>query len=227
MSKVFGLIAIVMTVLMSCAAYAAEPLFKADEAIPADAIVLFDGKDLSQWVKCGTDQPAQWKIEDGYIQAQGGDICTKRKFADCQLHVEFWLPLMPDAQGQGRANSGIFLMGWVYEIQILDSYGLPTTKNDCGAIYNLTAPMVNACRPPEQWQTYDIFFHAPRFDADGKKTADARISVLQNGVWIHENVDIPSATPSPDIAEPKAPASIELQDHGCPVRFRNIWVRPL
>ncbi|MGB9619087.1 MAG: 3-keto-disaccharide hydrolase, partial [Armatimonadota bacterium] len=178
----------------------AADLFKGDECIPADAIVLFDGKDLSEWVSCGSDSPAPWKVENGYVQAGGGDICTKKLFKDCQLHVEFWLPLMADRPGQARANSGVFLQGWNYEVQILDSYGLKSGAGDCGAIYGITAPMTNACRPPEHWQTFDIFFHAPRFDENGTKIANARISVMQNGVWIHENVEVPHPTPSASMA---------------------------
>ncbi len=207
-------------------AFAAD-LFKGDESIPADAIVLFDGKDLSQWVRCGSDEPAAWKIENGYTQAGGGDICSKKLLKDCQLHVEFWLPLMADARGQGRANSGVFLQGWNYEVQILDSYGLKSGGGDCGAIYGIAAPTVNACRPPEQWQSFDIFFRAARFDETGKKTANARMSVMQNGVWIHDDVDLAHPTPSASMADPQDPGPVRLQDHGCPVRFRNIWVRPL
>ena len=203
----------------------AKDLFAGGEAIPSDAIVLFDGKDLSNWVQCGSEKPAKWKVENDYMQAGGGSICSKQGFKDSQLHVEFWLPLMKDAHGQERANSGIFLQD-AYEIQILDSYGLKSHAGDCGAIYSVAPPMVNACRPPEQWQSFDIFFHAAKFDANGKKTADARMSVMQNGVWIHEDVAVPHNTAGggdgPSDAQP-----IQFQDHGCPVRFRNVWIRPL
>lgn len=212
---------------LCCISVQAKPLYKAAEMIPADAIVLFNGKDLAQWNQCGTDQPAQWKIQDGYIEPRNGDICTKQLFNDCQLHVEFWLPLMADATGQGRANSGVFFKGFTYEVQVLDSYGLDSTAWDCGAIYSIEPPMVNACRPPEQWQTYDIVFYSPKFDADGKKTANARITVFQNGVLIHNNSEIQTPTPDHNAAEPKGPGPIELQDHGCPVHYRNVWVRPL
>jgi len=220
------LVAGVLLVLL-CSAAIAEPLFKGGEPIPADAIVLFDGKDLSKFVMCGSDKAATWKIENGYCVNQDGDICTKQLFTDCQLHVEFWLPLMADAHGQARANSGVFFMGFAYEIQVLDSYGLQPGNGDCGAIYSYTPPMVNACRPPETWQSYDAIFHAPKFDASGKKTANARVTVLQNGVLIHDNVEIPGLTVNHDLAEPKGPGPIELQYHGMPIRFRNIWVRPL
>ena len=207
----------------------AAALFQGTEPIPKDAIVLFDGKDLSQWVKCGTDTPAGWKVENGYTQVVpgAGDICTKQHFADCQLHLEFWVPLMPEAHGQARGNSGVFFMGFTYEIQVLDSYGLQPGNGDCGAIYSITPPMVNAARPPEQWQTYDMVFHGPKFDQDGKKTANARITVFWNGVLIHDDAVIPSPTPDHSAAEPTGPGPIELQDHGYLVRYRNIWVRPL
>ncbi|MDH7602874.1 MAG: DUF1080 domain-containing protein [Armatimonadota bacterium] len=231
MSTVFRcrwVLMLVCVVLAWCGAVAAQAaeLFKGDELIPADAIVLFDGKDLSQWQSCDGG-PAKWKVENGYMVAGGGDICSKQLFKDCQLHVEFWVPLMAEARGQGRGNSGVFLQGWNYEVQILDSYGLTPGAGDCGAIYSIAPPMVNACRPPEHWQSYDIFFRAARFDESGKKIANARMSVMQNGVWIHENVEVPRPTPGASMSDPKEPGPIRLQDHGCPVRFRNIWVRPL
>ncbi len=223
------LISLLVTLFLVSGALAqVQPLFKGTEAIPADAIVLFDGKDLSQWVKRGSDnEPAAWKVENGYTTPSGGDIWTKQKFGACQLHVEFWLPLMANAQGQARANSGVFLQGWNYEVQILDSYQINPSTGDCGAIYNVRPPSVNASRPPETWQTFDIVFHPAKFDESGKKTANARMSVMLNGVWVHENEEVPRCTPSADMAEPKEPMPIVLQDHGCPVRFRNVWVRPL
>jgi hypothetical protein len=205
---------------------AAQPLFKGNELIPADAIVLFDGKDLSQW-QHGDGDPASWKIEDGYAITQKADIRTKQVFGDCQLHVEFWLPLMAEARGQARSNSGVFFMGFTYEIQVLDSYELDSQNNDCGAMYSIHPPLVNACRPPETWQTYDAVFHAPRFDADGAKIANARITLLQNGVLIHDNIDIPYPTPDHSFSEPAEPGPIQLQYHGNDVRFRNVWVRPI
>ncbi len=227
-SSTIRILAVVAAMASLCSIAMAEPLFKDKEPIPKDAIVLFDGKDLStQFVMCGSDKAPTWKIENGYCQPQGGDICSKQLFKDCQLHIEFWVPLMPEATGQARGNSGVFFKGFTYEIQILDSYGLKPEGGDCGAIYSITPPMVNACRPPEQWQTYDMVFHAPKFDADGKKIANARITVFQNGVLIHDNADIPSATPNHSAAEPKEAGPIQLQDHGYPVRFRNVWVRPL
>ena len=194
---------------------------------PKDAIILFDGKSLSKWVQCGSDQPACWKIENGYTTTSVGDICTKQHFKDCKLHVEFWLPKMSEATGQARANSGVFFMGFSYEVQILDSYGLECESHNCGAIYSISAPKVNACKPPEQWQSYDITFHAPRFDKDGKKTANARMTVYQNGVLVQDNVEVPYKTPDHSLDEPKTPGPIELQYHNCQVRFRNVWVKEL
>lgn len=205
---------------------AARPLFIGTEAMPSDAIVLFDGNNLSEWVYVDSGKLAGWRVENGSMQVHGGNICTKRKFTDFQLHLEYWLPLMAGAKGQGRANSGVYMQG-SYEVQVLDSYGLNSQVDDCGAIYGVAAPLVNACAPPEVWQTYDIFFRAPKFDDKGNKTSSARISVLQNGVWIQEAVEVPGPTTAAMTRDIKTPGPIMLQDHGCPVRYRNIWVRPL
>ena len=223
-----GVLIVAAAVVVLCsAAMCAEPLFKGGEPVPADAIVLFDGKDLSKFVMCGSDKAAAWKVENGYCVPQSGDICSKQLFADCQLHVEFWVPLLPDNHGQERGNSGVFFMGFTYEIQVLDSYGLQPGDGDCGAIYSYTPPMVNACRPPETWQSYDAIFHAPKFDASGRKTANARVTVFQNGVLIHDNAEIPGPTVDHSAPDSKTPGPIQLQDHGYAVRFRNVWVRPL
>lgn len=203
-----------------------KPLFKGAEPIPSDAIVLFDGTNLDKW-QHGNGDAATWKIENGYAITKQADIVSKQLFTDCQLHVEFWLPLMAEATGQGRANSGVFFMGFTYEVQVLDSYGLESTAWDCGAMYSVIAPLVNANRPPEQWQSYDAVFHAPRFDAAGKKIANARITVFQNGVLIHDDIEIPHPTPNHEAPEPKEPGPIMLQYHGNDVRFRNVWVREL
>ena len=212
--------------ILACAGTSnAKPLFTGSESRPSDAVVLFDGKDLSGWYEVGSDRPAGWKVQDGYMEVTHGNIRTKRQFTDCQLHVEFRLPLMPDAQGQARANSGVYLQG-SYEIQILDSYGLTSQLGDCGAIYGVAVPLVNACRPPEQWQTYDAVFHAPRFDDKGNQLSKARITVFQNGVLIHENVEISDSTIAAMGLDLKTPGPLMLQDHGSPVRYRNIWVRP-
>lgn len=160
------------------------------------------------------------------MQVQGGSIRTKQVFDDCQLHVEFWLPLMPEARGQARANSGVYLQGR-YEVQVLDSYGLDSQNNDCGAIYGVAAPLVNACRPPQHWQSYDIIFRAPKFDETGKVISKARITVLQNGVLIQENVDVLGITTAGVSGDLKTPGPIMLQDHGNAVRYRNVWIRRL
>ena len=205
------------------------PLFKGAESIPADAIILFDGKDLSKWGKRSNPNEApEWKVENGYMEVVPGtgDIVTKEKFFDCQLHVEFWLPLMAECTGQARANSGVYLQGR-YEIQVLDSYGLDSKDDDCGAIYKRAKPMVNACRPPEEWQTYDVFFMAPRFNEHGVKIAPARISVLHNGVWIHHDLEIHQPTGGEIDHNYAEPGPILLQDHGNRIRYRNIWIRRL
>ena len=221
-----GLVVLGLLILARPARTDADRLFPGAGSRPADAIVLFDGKDLSAWQHVGSGQPAGWKVESGYMEVRGGNICTKQKFADFQLHLEFWLPLMAEAKGQARANSGVYLQGR-YEIQVLDSYGLESQTGDCGGIYGVAAPMVNACRPPEQWQSYDILFHAPRFDADGNQISKARVSVLHNGVWIHDNVEIPGSTAAAMGTDVKTSGPIMLQDHGCPLRYRNVWIRSL
>lgn len=218
--------ALLVLLVISCHAQdAPAPLFKADESRPADAIVLFDGKDTSEWTM-DDGRPCIWVVKDGYMETKGGGIRTKQVFGDQQLHLEFWLPLMPDARGQDRANSGVYVQG-KYEVQILDSYGLKSGGDDCGAIYGVAAPMVNANRPPEQWQTYDIIFRAPRFDEKGDRTANARMTVLHNGVLIQDNVEIPGPTRSAAGGSVSEPGFVMLQDHGAKIRFRNIWVRPL
>jgi hypothetical protein len=198
---------------------------------PSDAIVLFGGKDLSQWAgENGMD--AKWKVADGYMEVvpHSGYIHTRQPFGDCQLHVEFAEPAPPVGEGQGRGNSGVFLMG-LYEVQVLDSYQSKTyADGQASAVYGQFPPQVNASRAPGQWQTYDIIFHAPRFEKDGKVLRPARITVLHNGVLAQDNVELSGPTahherppykPTPD----KLPLS--LQDHSNPVRFRNIWIREL
>jgi hypothetical protein len=209
-------------------AHAAAPANSSPVPPPPDAQMLFDGRDLSGWLHRGSGAPARWKVAGGAAEVVPGtgDITTKQQFTDCQLHVEFRVPLMPDAHGQARGNSGVYLQG-LYEVQVLDSYGLVPKNDDCGAIYEQAPPMVNACRPPEQWQTYDILFHAPRFDAAGQMTEKPRISVLQNGIWIQDNVSINHPTRASMERDVHGPGPIMLQDHGNRVRYRNIWVRPL
>lgn len=211
-----------------CCGCKPQSLFTGSESVPADAIVLFDGKDLSQWVKRGSTDPAEWKVENGYFEVmpRTGDIRTKELFTDCQVHIEFWLPLMADCKGQARANSGVYLQGR-YEVQVLDSHGLDSKDDDCGGIYQLAAPMVNAGRPPEQWQTYDIFFSAPKFNEKGVKTTPARISVVLNGVWVHHDLKIHEPTGGEIDNNCAEPGPLLLQDHGNLVRYRNVWARKL
>jgi len=198
---------------------------------PSDAVVLFDGKDLSKWesVKGG---PAKWKVENGYFEvvAKTGAIQTKQGFEDCQLHVEWMAPDPPRGQDQDRGNSGVFPMT-LYEIQVLDSYNNVTyADGQASAVYGQYPPLVNAARPPGQWQTYDIIFHGPRFDEDGKVARKARVTVLHNGVLTQDNVELTGPTahkarPPYEAHAEKLP--LQLQDHDHPVRFRNIWIREL
>lgn len=191
------------------------------------AKVLFDGKDLSNWL-AKRGGPAAWKVKDGYMEVVpgSGDICTKDGFGDFQLHVEFWLPLMADARGQDRANSGVYLQGR-YEVQVLDSYGLQSQDNDCGAIYKLSAPLRNANKKPERWQTYDIAFRAARVDAGGAVKEMARVTVFHNGVMIQNNLELPRSSAGGLDADVAKPGPILLQDHGNLVRYRNIWIMPV
>lgn len=149
---------------------------------------------------------------------------SRERFTDFQLHLEFKVPYMPNARGQGRGNSGVFLQGR-YEIQVLDSFGKEEPgRGDCGAVYNKAAPLLNACKRPLQWQTYDITFRAPRFDSEGKKTENARVSVFQNGICIQNNQEIDGPTWGNTFGDLKDPGPIVLQDHGNAVEYRNIWV---
>jgi hypothetical protein len=196
---------------------------------PADAVVLFDGKDLSHWTQ-KDGSPAKWKVADGYFEVapKTKDIITKQPFGDMQLHVEFREPAPPVGEDQDRGNSGVIIMG-LYEIQVLDSYRSKTYPDgQAGAVYGQYPPLVNVSRPPGQWQTYDIIFHAPRFDSSGKLLRPAHVTVLQNGVLVQDNAEIhgPTASLEPYKAH-TAKLPLELQDHNHPVRYRNIWVREL
>ncbi len=204
---------------------------EASKPPPKGAVVLFDGKDLSGWVR-RDGKPATWVVKDGYMEVKGGDILTREKFGpDVKLHVEFWLPLMPKATGQGRANSGVFVNGR-YEIQVLDSFKNDTYANgSVGALYGLIAPdkeaQQKAVRPPEQWNTYDITFRAPGVDMAGKVTEKGRITVELNGVAIIKDGTFDRVTGGALDNKPAAPGPILLQDHGCKVRYRNLWIQPL
>lgn len=199
---------------------------------PAGAIVLFDGKNFDLWERTGAaggkadKNQVRWKLlPGGAMEAApgSGSIVTKKKFSDFKLHIEFRTPFMPDARGQGRGNSGVYLQGR-YEIQILDSYGLEGRDNECGGIYTVAAPLVNMCAPPMQWQTYDAVFHAPRFDTAGKKTKDASVTMTHNGVTIICQKQIPGPTGGALDSNVNQPGGIYLQDHGNTVQFRNIWL---
>lgn len=200
---------------------------------PSDAVVLFSGKDLSEWVH-QDGRPAQWPVDLGVITCKTGtgDIQTKRKFGSAQIHLEFSTPNMPEMKSQARGNSGVYLQGR-YEIQILDSYQNPTYANgSCGALYGQYAPLVNACRPPEQWQSYDIIFHAPKC-SEGKVTQPGTVTVLQNGILVQDHVTIKGLTGGAADEHVCEPGPLRLQDHYHPdvkqtfMRFRNIWYRPL
>ncbi len=191
---------------------------------PSDAIVLFDGKSLDAW-----NGVKNWDIKDGAATA-GSAISTKQGFGDCQLHLEFATPSKVKGSGQGRGNNGVLIMG-AYELQILDSYENETYYDgQCGSVYKQHPPLVNACRKPGEWQTYDIIFTAPRFEADGKLKSPARMTVLQNGVLVQNNFELTGATawhkPPEYTAHPDR-APLTLAYHGDPVQFRNIWIRDL
>lgn len=198
---------------------------------PADAVVLFNGKDLAEW-QTDDGKPAKWKVDgDAVTVVKGtGVIKTKKAFGDCQLHVEWRTPAEVKGEGQGRGNSGIFLMG-LYELQVLDSYNNRTYSNgQAGSIYKQTAPLANASRKPGEWQTYDIIFTAPRFNKDSSVKSQGRITVLHNGVLVQNNTAIWGATQYIGIATNtwhKEKEPIVLQDHGDAVSFRNIWIREL
>lgn len=198
---------------------------------PSDAIVLFDGNDLSKW-ESRSGGEAVWKVENGYMEVvpRTGDIQTRETFGDVQLHIEWRTPPESDKESQSRNNSGVFLMGR-YEVQVLDTYNNKTyTDGQAGSIYGQFPPLVNPLRPPGQWQVYDIVFRAPRFDANGDLAEPARMTILLNGVLVQDNRILTGPTGHyerpPYTLHPDA-LPISLQDHGDPVRFRNIWVRRL
>jgi len=198
---------------------------------PSDAIVLFDGKDLSGWEKTAGG-PAKWTVSGGVMTvAKGsGDIRTRAAFGDCQLHLEWRSPAIIQGEGQDRGNSGVFLQGR-YEVQVLDSYANATYSNgQAASIYKQHIPLVNASRKPGEWQTYDIFFRAPRFREDGTVLVPGFITVLHNGVLVQDHVEIKGTIAyrgPPAYAKHGAKEPLVLQDHGSPVSYRNIWIREL
>ncbi len=182
-------------------------------APPAGAVVLFDGRDTGEW--------ENGQLLDGeYLAAS--NVATKRKLGDHQLHLEFRTPFMPTARGQARGNSGVYVQGR-YEVQVLDSFGLDGADNECGGIYSIDRPQVNACFPPLSWQTYDMDFTAARYDDAGNKTKNAHITVRHNGIVIHDDIELKHDTPGRHREGP-GPDALFLQNHGNPVVYRNIWI---
>jgi hypothetical protein len=200
---------------------------------PSDAVVLFGGTDLSAWKSSKNGGPAPWKVDSGYFEVvkETGGIETKEGYGSCQLHVEWQTPSPPKGKDQDRGNSGVFFMGGRYEVQVLDSYESQTyADGQAAALYGQYPPLVNASRPPGQWQVYDIVFEAPRFGDDGKLQKPARATVFHNGVVVQHATELMG----PTVHKKRPPYSahpdrlpISLQDHDHPVRFRNIWIREL
>lgn len=199
--------------------------------VPSDAVVLFDGHSLEKWESSKGGQAAEWTIQDGAftVLPGKGNIQTKDKFEDYQLHIEWRSPVVVKGEGQGRGNSGVFMQG-LYEIQVLDSYDNRTYANgQAASIYKQTAPLVNASRKPGEWQSYDIIWTAPRFNKDGSLVKKARVTVLHNGVLVQNNTEIEGTTEyigMPKV-KPHGAGPLVLQDHGDLVSFKNVWIRPL
>jgi len=228
-SRCLGVTAVIVFAFLAAFPFSAKSDEKgaAPTGAPEGASVLFDGKDLSGWTTLD-GRPAAWPVRDGYMEVGRGDIRTKQTFGpDFKLHVEFWLPLMKDAKSQGRANSGVYLQGR-YEIQVLDSYHNDTyAKGECAALYGILGTSKNANKPPEQWQTYDITFHSPRVDEGGKVTVPGRITVVFNGETVIDEGRFDRVTGGALDEKLGEPGPIRLQDHGCKVRYRNIWLKSL
>lgn len=190
-----------------------------------ERVILFDGTSTDGWTYPDGSGPIDWIVEGNIMTVGHEDIVSKETFRDAHVHVEWREPDMPWASGQLKGNSGVYLHG-IYEVQILDSYGKPEDKlekNDCGAIYTICPPLQNACRPALEWQTYDIYFRAPRFDEEGNVTENARITVLQNDRLIQNNVELFKTTGGGITREKLHEGPLLLQDHGHPVSFRNVW----
>ncbi|MEO0453302.1 MAG: DUF1080 domain-containing protein [Verrucomicrobiota bacterium] len=208
------------------------------KAAPEGAITLLEGNSLEQWMHRPDKEPT-WKIsEDGIMTVypkksgnkKGGDLFTRQKFLDCELHLEFKLPYLPKARGQDRSNSGIFFQN-IYEVQILDSFGFESGWRECGALYKVSPSKVNASAPPGEWQTYDITFKAARMNQDGIITENPRITVRHNGILIHHDQEIPEITSNTEKGRKQThltqPGSFKIQDHGQAIEFRNIWIKPI
>lgn len=225
-SFLFALVLILALPSLFCAEEAQPKVVSAlPGEIPSDAVVLFDGKDLSEWVY--TDgSPANWIVADGAMTVNKSGIKTKKEFGDIQLHVEFRTPAPARGEGQDRGNSGVYIQG-NYEVQVLDSYINETYIDGmCGAVYKMYPPLVNASRPPGVWQCYDIIFRAPKLDSAGKVVKKATVTVLHNRVLIQDHVEV-EPTGSRIGTSEAARGPIFLQEHNHPVQYRNIWVREL
>lgn len=201
-----------------------------DSKPPSDAIVLFNGKDLSRW-EHRVNSGKEWLVKDGILESVpgAGDLVTRDSFGDCQLHIEWATPSPPSGDGAGRANSGVFLMD-LYELQILDSFqNVNYADGHAGAVFGQFPPMVNASRPPGQWQSFDVVFRAPRFSQEGQLLHPATLTVLHNGVLVEDHVELsgPTAYKAQPPYEAHGKLPLRLQDHGFPLRFRNIWIREL
>jgi hypothetical protein len=201
---------------------------------PAGAVILFDGTEatLKNW-STRDGRPTTWRWVDGSLESGKGYIQSRKQFGSCRMHIEFATPKEVKGSGQGRGNSGVFLMGQ-YEIQVLDSYNNSTYPDgQCGALYGRAKPLVNACRPPGEWQTYDITFHRPIFDSEGRVTRKARFHVIHNGHVIHDQVELSGGTgwrgphSISDYQRHGDKGPLQMQDHGNPVRFRNIWLQEI
>jgi hypothetical protein len=214
-------------VILAADAAPAEPPIVDPGPPPADAIVLFDGSSLDQWTNDKGGE-AGWAVRDGAMVVNGtGSLVSKLEFGDCQLHLEWAAPATTNGEGQGRGNSGVYLQGR-YEIQILDSFRNKTYPDgQAGAFYGNSAPLVNVSRPPGAWQAYDIIFHAPTKSADGEPIPGS-FTVLHNGILIQDHTPVAGkATTAAKFRGITEKGPLVLQDHGNPVRYRNIWIRPL
>ncbi len=192
-----------------------------------EKVILFDGTNTDAFVEYPSGEVVKWDVRDGVMTVTHGNIVSKYTYGDAHIHVEFNLPYMPWESGQFRGNSGVYING-CYEIQILDTYGKETLEhNDCGAIYEMHTPLVNACKAPGEWQTYDLIVKAAKLNEDGTIAEAARLTAILNGQVVQNNVILHRNTPGGPIEEVVERGPLYLQDHGCPVQFRNVWVQPL
>lgn len=192
---------------------------------PDGAVVLMDGSNLDAWVM----HPEKWSlVDEGAMEVNSPSLKTIQEFGSCKIHLEFRTPYMPGegVGSQARGNSGVYVQGR-YEVQVLDSFGVAPQNNLCGGIYKIAVPAADATLPPLTWQTYDIEFHAPKFDTSGTKTADAELTVIHNGIVIHDRLKLPNATPGGVTDQEGKTGPLLLQNHGDPVRYRNIWIQPI